>query len=46
VLSPDRTRRTLTGFKDWMGRRGRTVAVIGATALGAWLIIRGLINLM
>jgi hypothetical protein len=46
VLSPDRTRRTVTGFKDWMGRRGRTAAVIGATALGAWLIIRGLINLV
>jgi hypothetical protein len=46
VLSPDRTRRTVAGFKDWMGRRGRTAAVLGATALGAWLIIRGLINLL
>jgi hypothetical protein len=46
ALSPDRTRRTVTGFKDWMSRRGRTAAVIGATALGAWLIIRGLIALL
>jgi hypothetical protein len=45
ALSPDRTRHAVAGFKDWMGRRGRTAAVIGATALGAWLIIRGLINL-
>jgi hypothetical protein len=36
----------VTGFKDWMGRRGRTAAVIGACALGGWLIIRGLINLL
>jgi hypothetical protein len=46
AFSPDRTRRTVTGFKDWMSRRGRTAAVIGACALGAWLIIRGLINLL
>jgi hypothetical protein len=45
VLSPDRTEHTVTGFKDWMARRGRTAAVIGATALGTLLIIRGLINL-
>jgi hypothetical protein len=29
-----------------MSRRGRTAAVIGATALCAWLLIRGLINLL
>jgi hypothetical protein len=46
VLSPDRTRRTVSGFKGWMGRRGRTAAVIGAAARGAWLIIRGVINLL
>jgi hypothetical protein len=46
ALSPDRTTRAVTGFKDWMGRRGRTAAVIGASGLGAWLIIRGLINLL
>ena len=29
-----------------MGRKGRTIAVIGAAALAAWLLIRGLITLL
>jgi hypothetical protein len=33
ALSPEHTKRGVTGFKDWMGRSGRTAAVIGATAL-------------
>lgn len=46
AFSPDRTKRSVAGFKGWMARRGRTAAVIGATVLGALLIIRGLINLL
>ena len=46
VFAPDRTQDTVTRFRDWMGRRGRTAAVIGAAVLGTWLIVRGLITLL
>ena len=46
VLAPARTRDTVARFRDWMGRKGRSIAVIGAVALGAWLLIRGLITLL
>ena len=43
VFSPDRTQSTITRFRNWMGRRGRAVAMIAATLLGLWLLARGLI---
>jgi Sap, sulfolipid-1-addressing protein len=43
VFSPDRTQSTITRFRNWMGRRGRTAAVIAATLLGLWLLARGVI---
>ena len=46
VFAPDRTGNTVARFRDWMGRKGRTIAVIGAAALAAWLLIRGLITLL
>jgi hypothetical protein len=46
VFSPDRTQSTITRFRDWMGRRGRTAAVIGAAVLGLWLVARGVITLL
>ena len=46
VFAPAGTRDTVTRFRDWMGRKGRSVAVIGAAALAAWLLIRGLITLL
>jgi hypothetical protein len=46
VFAPAATRDTVARFRDWMGRKGRSIAVIGAAALAAWLLIRGLITLL
>ena len=46
VFAPEWTQRTIDRFRSWMGRRGRTAAVIGSGAIGAWLITRGLITLL
>ncbi len=46
VFAPAGTRDTVARFRDWMGRKGRSIAVIGAAALAAWLLIRGLITLL
>jgi hypothetical protein len=46
VFAPDRTKDTVTRFRNWMGRKGRTVAIIGATVIATWLIVRGLITLL
>jgi hypothetical protein len=46
VFAPDRTQDTVTRFRSWMSRSGRTAAVIGAAVLGIWLIARGLITLL
>jgi hypothetical protein len=36
----------VTDFKSWMGRKGRSAAVIGAFAIGAYLVARGVITLL
>ena len=45
VVAPDSTQARVNGFKAWLGRRGRTVAVIVATILGALIILKGLLSL-
>jgi hypothetical protein len=46
VFAPERTQRAVTGFKGWIGREGRTAVVIGATVIGVWLLIRGVLGLL
>jgi hypothetical protein len=46
LFAPDRTQSTISHFKAWMARRGRTAAVIGAGIIALWLIARGLITLL
>lgn len=46
VFAPDSTQAKVNGFRDWMGRQGRTAAVIGAAVIGLWLLIRGVVNLL
>ncbi len=46
VFAPDSTQDSVTRFKAWMGRSGRSAAVIGAGAIGVVLIVRGLITLL
>ena len=46
VFAPERTQASVTRFRDWMGRRGRAAAIIGALLIGLWLVIRGVVNLL
>ncbi len=46
VFAPERTQDTVTRFQDWMARRGRTAAVIGAGVIGVLLVGRGVITLL
>jgi Sap, sulfolipid-1-addressing protein len=46
LFAPEWTQGAVTRFRAWLGRRGRRVAVIGASAVGALLIARGLITLL
>jgi hypothetical protein len=41
ALAPERTQRAVASFRAWLGRRGRSAAVIAAGALGLILIVRG-----
>ena len=45
IVAPGTTQARVNGFKAWLGRRGRTVGVIAAAAIGALLILRGLLSL-
>jgi Sap, sulfolipid-1-addressing protein len=46
LFAPDRTQATVDRFRAWMGRSGRTAAVIGAAVIGVWLTARGVITLL
>jgi hypothetical protein len=46
VFAPERTQAAVDRFRAWMGRSGRTAAVIGAGAIGLWLTVRGVITLL
>ena len=45
IVAPDSTQGRVNRFRAWMGRKGRTVAVIAAGAIGVLLIVRGLLAL-
>ena len=46
LFAPESTADRVTRFKDWMGRKGRTAAVLGAAGIGVFLIVRGVITLL
>jgi hypothetical protein len=46
IFAPESTQERVTGFKSWMGRKGRSAAVIGASVIGAYLVARGVITLL
>ena len=46
VFAPESTGDRVARFQAWMGRRGRTAAVIGAAVIGVWLVARGVITLL
>jgi hypothetical protein len=46
VFAPDRTQGAVSRFRESMGRGGRTAAVIGATVIGLWLFVSGILTLL
>ena len=46
AFAPERTQKMVSGFRSWIQRRGRTAVVIGATLIGVWLLIRGVLGLL
>jgi Sap, sulfolipid-1-addressing protein len=46
AFAPERTERAVKGFRAWLARSGRRAAAIGAAAIGALLVVRGLIELL
>lgn len=46
VFAPASTQDRVARFKSWVGRKGRTAAVIGAAVIGLLLIARGVITLL
>jgi hypothetical protein len=46
AFAPERTQEAVTRFRAWLARSGRRVATIAAAAIGTYLILRGLIQLL
>jgi hypothetical protein len=45
LLLPARAERALDSTNRWFAANGRTVAIVAAVAVGAYLIIKGLVHL-
>jgi hypothetical protein len=46
MVSPERTQAAVDGFKRWLREKGRQTAAAGALAIGALLLLRGLLELV
>ena len=46
AVSPERTEERVAAFRDWLARRGRHTAAAVALAIGALLLLRGLLELV
>ncbi len=46
AFAPERTQEAVTRFRAWLARSGRRVATIAAAAIGTYLVLRGLIQLL
>jgi len=46
ALSPQRTEEAVTGFRDWVARKGRQTAAAGAIVIGLLLLLRGALELI
>jgi hypothetical protein len=44
VVAPEATQQRVTSFQTWMSRNGRTVGMWAAALIGAYLLIKGIIN--
>ncbi|MGN6166837.1 MAG: GAP family protein [Solirubrobacteraceae bacterium] len=45
LFAPESTQALVNRFKAWVGRKGQTIGVIAAIAIGALLILRGLLSI-
>jgi Sap-like sulfolipid-1-addressing protein len=45
LFAPERTQKAVAGFRAWLAHSGRRAAVAAAAAVGALLLLRGLIEL-
>ena len=46
TFAPDWTKDAVARFRAWLGRNGRRAGVILAAAVGALLVLRGVITLL
>jgi hypothetical protein len=46
TVAPEWTKDAVTRFRAWLGRSGRRAAIVGAAAIGALLVARGLVTLL
>ncbi len=46
AFAPERTKETVARFRAWLSRNGRQAAVVGSGAIGALLVLRGIIELI
>ena len=46
VLAPDRTARILGGWNAWLSRHARTIIVVAAAVIGAYLLVTGIVDLV
>ncbi|HET7555422.1 MAG TPA: GAP family protein [Gaiellaceae bacterium] len=45
AIAPERTIAATTAFNEWLARNGRRVAAVVLAAVGAYLVVRGLVKL-
>lgn len=46
AFAPEATAERVARFRDWLARRGRHAATVGAVVIGALLILRGVLTLL
>lgn len=46
LVAPESTQARVTRFRNWMTRSGRGAVTVGSAAIGAWLLIRGVVTLL
>jgi hypothetical protein len=46
AIAPERTERSVAGFRDWLARNGTRAATVVAAVLGGLLVLRGAIELI
>ena len=46
VLAPEWTVKTVERFKAWVERDGRQIATVAALAVGLFLVLRGILELV